>query len=64
MTDTGVLTNSEKQDAVIRRIETIGEATAHLTGTTRQAIPVEFSTRFTDAGLVSHVSRGVSETFR
>jgi len=33
------LANSEKQDAVIRRIEIIGEATAHLTETTRQAIP-------------------------
>jgi len=31
--------NREKQDAVIRRIEIIGEATAHLTETTRQAIP-------------------------
>ena len=31
--------NSEKQDAVIRRLEIIGEATAHLTETTRQAIP-------------------------
>lgn len=33
------LANSEKQDAVIRRLEIIGEATAHLTETTRQAIP-------------------------
>jgi uncharacterized protein with HEPN domain len=31
--------NSEKQDAVIRRIEIIGEATSHLTETTRQALP-------------------------
>ena len=31
--------NKQKQDAVIRRIEIIGEATAHLTDTTRQAIP-------------------------
>jgi uncharacterized protein with HEPN domain len=38
-TETGFLANSEKQDAVIRRIEIIGEATAHLTETTRQAIP-------------------------
>jgi uncharacterized protein with HEPN domain len=30
--------NIEKQDAVIRRIEIIGEATAHLTDATRQAI--------------------------
>jgi uncharacterized protein with HEPN domain len=30
--------NTEKQDAVIRRIEIIGEATAHLTDATRQAI--------------------------
>jgi uncharacterized protein with HEPN domain len=39
VTETGFLTNSEKQDAVIRRIEIIGEAAAHLTETTRQAIP-------------------------
>ena len=31
--------DTQKQDAVIRRIEVIGEATAHLTETTRQAIP-------------------------
>jgi uncharacterized protein with HEPN domain len=31
--------NTEKQDAVIRRIEIIGEAAVHLTDETRQAIP-------------------------
>jgi uncharacterized protein with HEPN domain len=31
--------NTEKQDAVIRRIEIIGEAAVHLTEETRQAIP-------------------------
>jgi uncharacterized protein with HEPN domain len=31
--------NSEKQDAVIRRIEIIGEAAVHLTDDTRQAVP-------------------------
>lgn len=31
--------NREKQDAVIRRIEIIGEATAHLTDATRRAVP-------------------------
>ena len=31
--------NIEKQDAIIRRIEIIGEATAHLTEETRIAIP-------------------------
>lgn len=31
--------NTEKQDAVIRRLEIIGEATAHLSEATRQAIP-------------------------
>jgi uncharacterized protein with HEPN domain len=31
--------NSEKQDAVVRRIENIGEATAHLSEATRAAIP-------------------------
>jgi uncharacterized protein with HEPN domain len=38
-TEPDFLAASEKQDAVIRRIEIIGEATAHLTETTRQAIP-------------------------
>jgi uncharacterized protein with HEPN domain len=38
-TQTDFLANSEKQDAVIRRIEIIGEATAHLTESTRLAIP-------------------------
>jgi uncharacterized protein with HEPN domain len=38
-TEGDFLANSEKQDAVIRRIEIIGEATAHLTETTRQTIP-------------------------
>ena len=32
------MANSEKQDAVIRRIEIIGEAAAHLNEDTRQAI--------------------------
>ena len=32
-------TNTEKQDAVIRRIEIIGEATAHLSQETRKAVP-------------------------
>lgn len=31
--------NTEKQDAVIRRLEIIGEATAHLNETTRLAVP-------------------------
>jgi len=31
--------NTEKQDAVIRRIEIIGEATAHLTEATRAELP-------------------------
>ncbi len=38
-TETDFLANREKQDAVIRRIEILGEATAHLTETTRRAIP-------------------------
>ncbi len=32
--------NTEKQDAVMRRLEIIGEATAHLDETTRQVIPL------------------------
>jgi uncharacterized protein with HEPN domain len=31
--------NREKQDAVVRRIEIIGEAALHLTDETRQAVP-------------------------
>jgi uncharacterized protein with HEPN domain len=31
--------NKEKQDAVIRRIEIIGEAAGHLTEATRRAVP-------------------------
>jgi uncharacterized protein with HEPN domain len=31
--------DTQKQDAVVRRIEIIGEATAHLNEETRQAIP-------------------------
>jgi len=31
--------DKQKQDAVIRRIEIIGEAVAHLTEATRQAVP-------------------------
>ena len=31
--------NTEKQDAVIRRLEVIGEATVHLSDATRLAIP-------------------------
>ena len=31
--------NTEKQDAIVRRLEIIGEATVHLNETTRQAIP-------------------------
>lgn len=38
-TEAEFLSNIEKQDAVIRRLEIIGEATAHLTDATRQAIP-------------------------
>lgn len=38
-TDVDFRTNTEKQDAIIRRIEIIGEASAHLTEETRQAIP-------------------------
>src|SRR6266496_6408903 len=34
-----VRATTEKQDAVVRRLEIIGEATVHLSETTRQAIP-------------------------
>lgn len=38
-TETEFLADTQKQDAVVRRIEIIGEATAHLTEETRRAIP-------------------------
>ena len=38
-TELAFAANSEKQDAVVRRIEIIGEATVHLTEETRQAVP-------------------------
>jgi len=38
-TETAFRADLQKQDAVIRRIEIIGEATAHLTDATRQVIP-------------------------
>jgi uncharacterized protein with HEPN domain len=38
-TETDFRTDKQKQDAVIRRIEIIGEATAHLTDQTRKTIP-------------------------
>ena len=37
--ETAFLADKQKQDAVIRRIEIIGEASAHMTEATRQAIP-------------------------
>ncbi|MBI2929206.1 MAG: DUF86 domain-containing protein [Verrucomicrobia bacterium] len=38
-TATDFRANTEKQDAVIRRVEIIGEAAVHLSDATRQAIP-------------------------
>jgi uncharacterized protein with HEPN domain len=38
-TETDFRADKQKQDAVIRRIEIIGEATAHLTDQTRKTIP-------------------------
>ena len=37
-TETDFRTDTQKQDAVIRRIEIIGEATAHLNEETRRAV--------------------------
>ena len=37
-TETDFRTDTQKQDAVIRRIEIIGEATAHLNKETRRAV--------------------------
>jgi len=39
VTETEFRQDTEKQDAVIRRIEIIGEATAHLNEKTRQTVP-------------------------
>lgn len=38
-TEADFLANTEKQDAAIRRIEIIGEATAHLSNATRSELP-------------------------
>ena len=38
-TESDFRADTQKQDAVIRRIEIIGEAAAHLTEATREAIP-------------------------
>jgi uncharacterized protein with HEPN domain len=38
-TETNFYTDKQKQDAVIRRIEIIGEAAAHVTESSRQAVP-------------------------
>lgn len=39
ITETAFRADTQKQDAVIRRIEVIGEAVAHLTEATHQTIP-------------------------
>jgi uncharacterized protein with HEPN domain len=39
ITEADFLANTEKQDAIIRRLEIIGEATIHLTEETRRTIP-------------------------
>jgi uncharacterized protein with HEPN domain len=38
-TETDFYSDKQKQDAVIRRIEIIGEAAAHVSAATRQAVP-------------------------
>lgn len=38
-TETDFYADKQKQDAVIRRIEIIGEAAAHVSAATRQAVP-------------------------
>jgi len=38
-TEAGFRADTQKQDAVVRRIEIIGEAAAHLNEKTRQAVP-------------------------
>lgn len=38
-TEAGFSANTEKQDAVVRRLEIIGEAAVHLSDATKQAIP-------------------------
>ena len=39
ITEADFRANTEKQDAVVRRLEIIGEATVHLSDATRQAVP-------------------------
>jgi uncharacterized protein with HEPN domain len=60
-TDDEFHANTEKQDAVIRRIEIIGEATAHLTEETRAAIPeLPFRKMRGMRNIVAHDYAGVS----
>jgi uncharacterized protein with HEPN domain len=55
VTEADFLADSEKQDAVIRRIEVIGETTAHLTEKTRQTIPeLPFGKCVACATIVAH----------
>ena len=55
--------NIEKQDAIIRRIEIIGEATAHLTEETRIAIPeLPFRKMRCMRNIVAHDSANVDVT--
>lgn len=52
--------NTEKQDAIVRRIEIIGEATAHLNQKTRQAVPgLPFRRMRGMRNLVAHDYAGV-----
>lgn len=39
VTEADFHTNTQKQDAIIRRLEIIGEAAVHLSDATRQAVP-------------------------
>lgn len=63
VTDAEFRADKEKQDAVVRRIEIIGEATAHLSEETRAAVPeLPFRKMRGMRNIVAHDYARVDET--
>ena len=61
ITEADFRANTEKQDAVVRRLEIIGEATVHLSETTRQAVPeLPFRKMRGMRNIVAHDSLGLT----
>ena len=59
--ESGFRGDTQKQDAIIRRIEIIGEATLHLSDDTRQAIPqLPFRRMRGMRNVIAHDNTGVN----